>query len=190
MENKTLELELYKELKKEYRQYISTVSDLWKWKLLAVGAILSYAILGDLESVIEASIEASKQKNEDIGKNFIIISALWMIPIVCFLIDFIILGIGFHLKNISNFIEIKLKDINVAGEWEAFSWRTGKHAKLRTIVTFIGTSGVSVAIYIYVLMVYCRFMQEGCNQCYWIGIVLPLFIIFTVFIISKVIYKD
>ncbi len=102
------ELEFYKLLKEEYMRFLTFVENLWRMKLLAIGSVVSFAILN--EKILE--FIASKE-NQSIGIDLVSIGVL-VIPILAFVIDLKILETALHLKNISTYLEKNLNEIIIA----------------------------------------------------------------------------
>ena len=175
MENTQVELEFYKIMKEEYRHYLEVFENLWKLKLLTIGAIISFALLN--EKVMKL-----------FDNNDLVALGVLVIPILAFLIDIIILGIGFHLKNISHYLHENLKALPIAKNWEQvnWEWKGNSFSKYRSIITLWGTVGISFTIHLICLITVALFLKTE-----WLGlcVVLGLFLFFASIILSTLVSK-
>ena len=140
MEKLDFELEFYKIMKEEYRQYLTYSENLWKLKFVSIGAIISFLIFN--ERIFEF-----------LSNNDLVAIGILFIPVFAFVIDLKILETGLHLKNISNYLENNLRDVNIAQKWEKENWRGGFFRRNRSIITFFSTAGIS-----YIILFLCFFI--------------------------------
>ncbi|HRD82168.1 MAG TPA: hypothetical protein PLL53_15520 [Saprospiraceae bacterium] len=163
MNNSEKELEFYKLMKEEYMKFLTYVEELWRLKLLAIGGVVSFAILN--EKILGLLIDS-----KNIGIDLVSIGVL-VIPILAFIIDLKILETALHLKNISSYLENNLNEIAIAKNWEAKNWETGSYRTNRSFLTFFSTIGISLIILILCVFIVSKLKSDWAIYCTIGGVV-------------------
>ncbi len=143
-------------MKEEYMSFLAYVENLWKLKLLAIGAVVSFALLNN--SIPVAGIN-------------IVVAGLLVIPILAFVIDLKILETALHLKNISLYLENNLSEVTIAKNWETQNWKTGFFRTNRTFLTFLSTIGISFIIHVFCLYIVAQIQPDWSRYCIIGGVV-------------------
>lgn len=134
---KELVIEHYKMLKEEHRQYVFQIQQYWLFKLTTFGAVIATAIFND--KIIN---------NDKIEADAIIITGLFALPVLAFLIDLKTLEVSLHSKLISDHIKDYFKDNPEIFNWESKLWSGSQISSLRSLLTILTAIGVSIAVLI------------------------------------------
>jgi hypothetical protein len=128
-----LNLEFYKQLKEEYRQYGFYIQSLTNMKFVAIAGIISIFIAN--EKLIEILKES--RSIASIG--------ILLIPLTAFFIDLKVLEITLHVRFISKFLSEKYAQTNIS-DWERLVWSKQFMPLSRTYLTLFTSTGISFVI--------------------------------------------
>ena len=182
MENQASQWELYKLLKEEYKHYLDQAENLWRTKFIAIGAFISLAILN--EKLIEILKTQPDKANEVTALGILII------PMLAFVIDLKILETGFHLKNISNYIEKHFSELSLAQGWERENWGNNRITLFRKWITLFLSVGISLIILNFCLIIVSTYIQTSwARGCIWLGIIMDICMLTVAVFVSRNLYN-
>jgi|GEM_PF-6193518 len=132
--NEELNIEFYKQIKEEYRQYGFYVQTLTKMKFAAIASVITFFIVNKLAlGFIAGEIE-------------LVAIGILLIPVVSFFLDLKILEVTLHIRSISKFLSEKYSRDSFIGEWEDLIWSKSFITISRTYLTIFSSVGISFII--------------------------------------------
>ncbi len=183
MENQASQWELYKLLKEEYKHYLDHAENLWRTKFIAIGAFISLAILN--EKLIEILKTQPDKANEVTALGILII------PMLAFVIDLKILETGFHLKNISTYIEKHFSELSLAQGWERENWGNNRITLFRKWITLFLSVGISLIILNFCLIIVSTYIQTSwATFCTWLSIIMNICMLALAVFVSRNLYPS
>ena len=157
--NEELNIELYNQLKEEYRQYGFYIQTLTKMKFIAISVIISFFIVN------QVAFDLIKDNME------LVSIGILLIPIVSFFIDLKILEVTLHIRSISRFLGNKFTNSSYIAEWEKYVWSKNFIVMSRTYLTVFSSAGISfIILWSSLLLVGKYLMPEWWAFCLFGGI--------------------
>jgi len=172
--DKDLNIELYRQIKDEYKQYGFYIQTLTKMKFIAIASIISFFII-DKVNFINGNAE-------------LVAIGILLIPIVSFFLDLKILEVTLHIRSISKFLSEKFKDDSYIAEWENLVWSNNFIAMSRTYLTLFSSAGISfIILWASIFLVVKYLKQDWFNSLTILGLLFTIIgILFTVVFFKKI----
>lgn len=170
-----INIELYKSLKDEYKQFSFYVQTLTMMKFIAIASIISFYIV---------DLDAFNLQSENLE---LISVGILMIPIVCFFLDLKILEMTLFLRSVSKFLAEKYKKTYIQ-EWENYVWSKNFLTITRSILTIFSSVGMSFLILWASLILVGKFViSSWWNYCFITGLIFSIIgITFSCIILKKI----
>lgn len=165
-----LRVEQFKGLKEEYRQYLFYIQQLWRYKFVTLGLVMSAAVLN--EKII-GNIDKDDNARMIAAVGFALMTAISMI------IDMKTLEIGLHVRFISDFIRTHYIDVPEIHLWEKTVWSGSRLSRYRTLITLWGAIGTTLAVMLASLLICMRLMPEW--KGWWITLAVVGFVTLLIF---------
>ncbi|MFT3704345.1 MAG: hypothetical protein QM802_18395 [Agriterribacter sp.] len=128
-----LNIEFYKQIKEEYRQYGFYIQTLTTMKFIAIAGVISLLITNEkMVDIFKSSLQ-------------IVSTGVLLIPITAFFIDLKVLEMTLHIRSISKFLSQKYA-YTLIPEWEKMTWSKQFLQISRTSITLFTSAGISFLI--------------------------------------------
>ena len=171
-----LNIELYKQIKEEYRQYGFYIQSLTKMKFIAISSIISFFIVNQVAfDLVKGNME-------------LVSIGVLLIPIVSFFLDLKILEVTLHIRSISKFLSEKYSTTSYISQWENYVWSKNFITLSRTYLTLFSSAGISyIILWASIVLVGKYFLRSWWTYCLIGGIVFTVAgLVFTIIFFRKI----